>query len=108
MADGLADEAPALRLTGPTELTDALRAQLIVGSNHPQQHATVVVRAGAFAVTVDAHKWLELSRAWISMSVCLRGMRYSMSTATISSSGRPICMRSGLRLRLKGSKAVRS
>jgi hypothetical protein len=60
VADGLSDEAPALRLTGPTELTDALRAQLTVGSNHHQPPTTVVVRAGAFAVTVDAQKWPEL------------------------------------------------
>lgn len=60
MADGIADESPTLKLTGPAELTDALRARLDSGSAGAQQKTTFAVRAGAFAVTVEAQKWPDL------------------------------------------------
>ena len=60
MADGLADEAPKFKLTGPAELTDALRARLDSEPAKPQQKTTFAIRAGAFAVTVEAQKWPDL------------------------------------------------
>jgi hypothetical protein len=60
LADGIADEAPKLTLTGPSELTDALRARLDSGPATPQQKTTFAVRAGAFAVTVAAQQWPDL------------------------------------------------
>ena len=60
MADGVANEAPQVKLTGPAELTDALRARIDGGPTDPQQRPTIAIRAGAFAVTVDALKWPDL------------------------------------------------
>jgi hypothetical protein len=60
MADGVANEAPQVTLTGPAELTDALRARINSGSTNPRQRPAFAVRAGAFAVTVDAIKWPDL------------------------------------------------
>ena len=60
MADGVANEAPQVKLTGPAELTDALRARIDAGSTDPRQRPAFAIRAGAFAVTVDAIKWPDL------------------------------------------------
>lgn len=60
MADGVANEAPKLKLTGPAELTDALRARIDGGPTEHQRRPTIAIRAGAFAVTVDALKWPDL------------------------------------------------
>jgi hypothetical protein len=60
LADGIRRDTSVLTLTGPHELTDALRARLEKGSSASQHATTEVVRAGAFAVTVDAGKWPDL------------------------------------------------
>ena len=60
MADGVEDDVDNVKLTGSSELIEALEAQIRKHSSDPHQRTTVVVRAGAFAVTTDAEKWPDL------------------------------------------------